>query len=404
MADLQKPGSPFRPGQRASVEVFVGRAAESERIVQRGARQTSLGKPTMFFVRGEYGIGKSSLANYCLQVAEQEHGLMGITASLAGQTTLVGVAESILQALVTSAARDKGRWEILKEKFARYVKSASLFGFEINPAALRDESVNYADVTNFLGVLGSTLERLMANKEKAIKGIFLVLDEINGVASEPMFAHFLKGVVDRNALAPRPLPLCLVLCGTPDRWRDLVEAHEPVGRIFDVVEVAPLADVEARAFFARTFGSVGMTVEAQALESLVKFGSGQPRILHMLGDAAYWRDTDGLIDGKDAMNALSDTARDYTLRFVGPRILDELRSTDYRAILRQICQLDPLAPSFTKAELAQGLREAQRRKLDNFLQRLQQLRVLHKGRNRGEWVFNTPMVRTAIFLLDAASD
>ena len=76
--------------------------------------------------------------------------------------------------------------------------------------------------------------------------------------------------------------------------------------------------------------------------------------------------------------------------------------SDYRAILRKISLLDPMAPSFSKAVIAEGRNETERKKLENFLQRMQKLKVLRKGKNLGEWVFNTPLVRTAIFLLAEA--
>ncbi len=144
--------------------------------------------------------------------------------------------------------------------------------------------------------------------------------------------------------------------------------------------------------------AVGMTVEATALEQLVRYGSGQPRILHMLGDQAFWLDTDGRIDAGDVNQALVAAAADFTRKYVGPQILAELRSGDYRSILKKICDQDPLLASFSKAEVAAGLSEQERKKLDNFLQRMKQLNVLRQGQGKGEWVFNTPMVRTAMFL------
>lgn len=61
-AERNKGRSPFCPGQPVPVELFVGRRDQLKRIGQRGAAQTEQGKPTAFFVEGEYGIGKSSPA------------------------------------------------------------------------------------------------------------------------------------------------------------------------------------------------------------------------------------------------------------------------------------------------------------------------------------------------------
>ena len=131
MADLNKPRNPFLPGQPATVDLFVGRRAQIDHLLQRGVRQTALGKPTALFIEGEYGIGKSSLANYCLQAAEQEFGLLGVSASMAGQSELVGAAEAMLKALVPAAHRNKPLWLRVKDRLGRFVDSAELFGVSL---------------------------------------------------------------------------------------------------------------------------------------------------------------------------------------------------------------------------------------------------------------------------------
>jgi hypothetical protein len=175
-----------------------------------------------------------------------------------------------------------------------------------------------------------------------------------------------------------------------------------VGRIFDVIEVPALTGAESALFFRRAFDAAGMKVTAEALDQLVAYGSGQPRILHMLGDHAFWLDTDGTIDVEDAGRALIRAAEDFTVRYIGPQILAELRSPDYRSILRSISRQDPLLASFARSAVADGLSDSERKKLDNFLQRMKQLAVLRQGEAKGEWVFHTPMVRTAMFLFAEA--
>ena len=209
MSPLDKPRNPFLPGQPATVELFVGRQAQITHLLQRGVRQTALGKPTVFYIEGDYGIGKSSLANYCLQAAEQEYGLLGISASMAGQRDLTGAAESILKSLVTSAHRNRSSWAKVKDVLGRFVDSAQLFGVSLKLSEVAAAAPRLADVAGFLDTLRGLIAHLPAG-EGTRPGVFLVLDEINGIASNASFAHFLKGVVDRNALLAPAVPLCLV--------------------------------------------------------------------------------------------------------------------------------------------------------------------------------------------------
>lgn len=84
MSELSKGKSPFYPGQPVPVELFVGRKAQIDRILQRGVGQVAAGKPISMFIQGEYGVGKSSIANYVQRIAEKRHGLFPIYASLGG--------------------------------------------------------------------------------------------------------------------------------------------------------------------------------------------------------------------------------------------------------------------------------------------------------------------------------
>lgn len=396
-----KPRNPFLPGQPATVDLFVGRRSQIDRLLQRGARQTSFGKPTCFFIEGEYGIGKSSLANYCMLAAENEYGLLGVTASMAGQSDVDQAAEVVLKALIQATARDKSLWRRVSESLGKYVKDVHLFGVDLDLSAVRQAAPQFADVGGFLDTLRNVLHHVQP-KSGSKAGVFLVLDEINGIAANPQFAHFLKGIVDRNALADSPVPMCLVLCGTPERRRELIASHEPVGRIFDVIDVPHLSGVESEHFFQIAFESVGMTLDPSALGQLAFFGYGQPRILHMLGDQAFWLDTDGRIDDQDVAKAVVAAAEDFTTKYIGPQILKELRSPDYRSILKKISSQNPTTPSFKRAAVAGGLEAGELKKLDNFLQRMKDLNVIRSGDDKGEWVFNTPMVRTAMFLMAQA--
>lgn len=71
MSGNAKGKSPFYPGQPVPIELFVGRSAQIERVLTRGAGQVAEGKPTAVFIQGEYGIGKSSMAG-CLQAMAEK--------------------------------------------------------------------------------------------------------------------------------------------------------------------------------------------------------------------------------------------------------------------------------------------------------------------------------------------
>jgi AAA ATPase domain len=387
--------SPFFPDQPVPVELFVGRSAQIEHIMTRGVGQVAQGKPVSVFLEGEYGIGKSSVARFTQWMAERTNGLLGIYATLERAETMDDVGAAILEATLRSGAYDPKFGEKIREGMAKYVGQQSFFGLTIHADALRKEAPNIA--RGLLPFLSQTLDRVRSD---GASGIFLVLDEINGVANNAKFAAFLKAIVDSNAaisLEKPTLPLLLMVCGVEERRRQLIAQHESVGRIFDVVSIERMSSEEMNEFFLKAFESVNMAVDDEALATMTHYAAGFPKLMHLIGNAAYWRDRDGKIDTGDALDAVFDAADEVGKRYVNQQVYDALRSRDYRSILDKIGKMG-LTMSFMKHDVQKDLTEAEKRKFNNFLQKMKSLHVLKSGDVSGEYVFNMRMVRLYIFL------
>jgi hypothetical protein len=79
-------------------------------------------------------------------------------------------------------------------------------------------------------------------------------------------------------------------------------------------------------------------------------------------------------------------------KFVDPQVYDALHSKDYHRILDKLSSLD-FDLSFSKNEVAKGLSQEEKKKFDNFLQRMKKLKVLVSGAERGEYVFCDRLTR-----------
>lgn len=395
VTEITKGKSPFYPGQPVPVELFVGRSAQIERILKRGVGQVSPGKPAAFFIQGEYGIGKSSIAGFIQSIAEKDYGLQGIYAPLGGASNLTETAMAVLEAAVRSGTHESGKSEILRNWLSRYIGKQDLFGFSLNLEALRLDAPKLSTPFGMLSFLGDHLER---STEKGIRGVVLILDEINGVTANPQFAHFIKGMVDTNALSPSPLPLLLILCGVEERRREMISNHQPVDRIFDVVEIDPMTKDEMEEFFRKAFDSVKMGMEPEAVNMLIHYSAGFPKIMHLVGDAAYWLDKDSLVDKDDAARAVVLAAEEVGKKYVDQQVYRALRSSDYRSILAKIAKMGPDTLTFTKSQVISGLTDSEKSKFNNFLQKMKKLNVIRSGDIQGEYVFNLRMVRLYIWL------
>jgi len=73
-------------------------------------------------------------------------------------------------------------------------------------------------------------------------------------------------------------------------------------------------------------------------------------------------------------------------------VLQALRSRDYKAILSKLAD-SQFDLAFNKKDIQRGISDIQNKKLNNFLQRMKKLKVLKQGEERGEYIFNSRLVR-----------
>src|SRR3989338_4467270 len=176
MDNLNKGKSPFYPGQPVPVDFFTGRFNEIQRII-RAIKQVELGKPQAVFLTGEYGIGKSSLAGFLKFYAERNNRILGIHVLLGGAETLEDVAEKTVEAVIKQQIYEESRAEKVRNLLSKYIGQQNLFGLNINFEALKADAPNLSH--GYLPFLHDLLDRL---KSDNVKGIMLILDEINDIS------------------------------------------------------------------------------------------------------------------------------------------------------------------------------------------------------------------------------
>jgi hypothetical protein len=163
-----KGNSPFFPDQPVPAELFVGRAAQIDHIMTRAVGQVAAGKPVYVFLEGEYGIGKTSVARFTQWLAERNHGLLGIYATLDRAESMDDVGAAVLKATLRSGVYNPKLGEKIREWMARFIGDQSLFGINIHAEAIRKEAPNVAH--GLLPFLGQTLERV---RDDGARGIYL---------------------------------------------------------------------------------------------------------------------------------------------------------------------------------------------------------------------------------------
>ena len=214
--------SPFSSGQLASVESFVGRLPEIERL--RGMVHASTqGRFRIGFVSGERGIGKSSLAAFVRRLVEGEQDVAGCHVFLGGVQDHREMLRRTFDRILNESI-DKPWHRQLMDLFGDRVSKVGLFGvtLELNLAE-RDMQALERDFV-------SSMRRLLNSFQEHPKALFLILDDINGLAGSAGFANWLKSTVDEIATSGDELRLCILVVGLEERRRELVEKQPSLAR------------------------------------------------------------------------------------------------------------------------------------------------------------------------------
>ncbi|KAF5416729.1 MAG: hypothetical protein C5S48_02120 [Candidatus Methanogaster sp.] len=360
-----KENSPFTPGNPAPVELFVGRVEQIEEIL-RYVRQTSSGRQENVFLAGERGIGKSSLAAFLRHLVDREN-FLTIHVFVGGVTDLEELVRRIFEQILKET--NKQTWfDEISGFFGKYAKQVDLFGISVsfNPPQEDLEGL----VRNFPEALKNIMEKIKNEK----KGLFIVLDDINGISETPEFANWYKSFVDDVATHYMDFPTIIMPIGIPE-IRDVLSEHQPsLMRIFRVVDIDKLSDKDVNEFFKKTFGKVDMEVESEAMELMTRFSSGLPIFMHEIGDAVFWSDNDGIISADDAIVGVMDAAERIGKKYLDPKVYRAIRSERYRSILRKLGER-PIN-RFLKSEIESKLNAKEKNVFNNFLRKMKELGII----------------------------
>ena len=359
--------SPFRPGQPAPLEFFVGRNAEIERL--RGmVRGSARGRFGIGFASGERGIGKSSLAAFVRHLAERDNDAVGCHVLLGGVQDLGEMLRRTLDRLLKQSI-DRPWHRQLVEFFGNRVRKAGLLGvtLELN---LRD-----GDLSSIVHDFVPSMRRLSKEIREHKRSIFLILDDINGLAGNAEFANWLKSTVDEIATSHQETRLCILVVGLEERRRELIANQPSLARVFEPIDIAPWSDEEMTEFYRNSFRAANAEISDENLQELGLFTGGLPVLAHEIGDAVWRTARHPSIKDEEVTKGIITAAEMIGRKLLEPQVFNAIRSERYRSILREIAG-ERVRLRFTRSEILQRLTGTDRGALDDFLRRMRKLGAL----------------------------
>lgn len=331
--------NPFIPDSIADPSMFAGRVSEIEKV-KRSLFQAKHGNPAHLLLTGERGIGKSSLMNYVylmargkVPVAEEAFNFLTVSTDLSGVECKADVIEVILRELRSAlnsidALRNKAKkaWDFLSRWEA--------LGVSYN-APVTDASTDSAldDLVSVLNDIAST---------RGCDGVAVLMDEADSPPASADLGSLLKIITER--LARRECrKVNFTIAGQLSIVDKLRESHESSLRIFTMLDLQPLTNLEQREVVLRGMRLANeknlqtTNIEDRAVERLAELSEGYPHFIQQYSYSAFEADVDDLITVKDVEEgAYSENGAIWSIgkKYFDSLYFSKISSDQYRKVLR----------------------------------------------------------------------
>lgn len=383
----------FQPGQPVSPDRFKGREDIINEIIKYFPSITS-GNPQHFFITGKRGIGKTSLANFISDLANKNYSMITAHIMNDGVHNIDELVTQIIERILNSIKSEK--WsERIFDLLRDNIESVGIGGLNIKFKPSNIELENIRD--NFAFYLCD-----LVNQFKDKDGLFIIIDDINGLSDTPEFANWYKSFADTMATSIDKAPIGMMLTGYPEKFNKLYEHNQSITRIFHTQELLGLSNNEIKNFYRDIFSINNISIDNIALNNMTKYSSGMPTMMQEIGDATFWMDTDNHIDYNDSMNGIIDAGQRIGLKYLQPLIDKKIRSENYLSLFKKIgyeLAVTPNAP-FTKKTFSDVLNEQESKVFKDFISRAKKLGIIElaSSKKQGEYQFTNQLYPIYFFI------
>lgn len=372
--------TPFQPSNPVRPENFKGRSDIIHKII-RYIPNALNNEAQHFFLTGNKGMGKTSISDYIINYVEDEYNLATSYTSNKGNNSIDVLATKILINLLNNMPKESRRKKV-KTWFGEHVSELKVIGttlrFNVDPQ--KQEKIKQ----DFIIYLNQAYEDL----KKRYNGIFIVIDDINGLSDSHEFVEWYKQLADTIIVDKHyQIPIYFLLIGYPEKFDKLVEQETSFGRIFYTDNIDELTDQEVEEFFKDTFQTIGVTIEDQALKLMTQYSSGVPLTMQQIGDSIFWNLTKNKITISEAKNGIKEAAQELQKRQIR-RVLTHVKTPEHEKILLKMGE-NKLS-KFTQQDIKEILTPQEQEILPEFINKMLQIdmiKIIDEWNNTTEYEF-----------------
>ena len=390
--DYEDKESPFQPGFPVSPDYFMGRKKIVDKIL-RYVPKVYKGNPQHYFITGKKGMGKTSLAKYVQNLSNDK--LLEVYISNKGNDSLEILTNQIIEGILSKIPKNSAL-EKAKNIFGS-IDNLEFNGAKVNFKPKSELSKNI--INDFAYYLNKFYKDLPNNK-----GIFLVIDDINGFSESKEFANWYKRLVDIMTVNDEyNIPIYFLLAGYPEKFNQLVLQDESFARIFRYDNLDNLSDDEVKDFFIDMFKSQNISINPDALNLMTEYSSGLPLMMQEIGEDVFWATDTNNVSLDNAIEGIIEAGEIIGRRQIKPVMDSSIRSKTYNDIFSKLGEYGK--DFFRKSEFEKHLNNTEKKAFPNFLKRATELNILESvGKDKsGEYKFSNKLYLLYFMILNLNS-
>jgi len=277
--------NPFTPGSGLFPPYFADREREVREFRQR-LLSTIEGKPRHLAVLGEWATGKTSLLIQLRRLAREEGALA--TLSVANPEETQAFIGSLIRtlSLEVQAAYGESLWKRLAKAVGLQAVSLSALGASLE---FRFASAGEAQLS-LREYLRSLWEQL--RDPGCVPAVLIAIDDLDLIPDFRQTMVLLRNTAMELGLTGAKV--MIVVAGTPVLFEKMWEAHAPLVRFFEPLELGCLPEEAAREAVTKPLEGSGVRFEPEVVERIARLSQGQPYYLQELAYHAFETAQDGV--------------------------------------------------------------------------------------------------------------
>lgn len=386
------PESPFEPGHHVSPDNFKGREKDIVKIIRYMPKIINKGVPEHFFVIGKRGMGKTSFVKFVGNKVEEDFHMLPIYVNNEGRDNIEDLIQLILEGMFKELAKTKKGKKIIED-----------FIGNINEIKLPGVGISLDNKKDFVKNVKNNFAEFLLNISNSLKdndGIFLIIDDINGLSKTSEFPNWYKGLSETIDFSDKKVPIAFTLVSYRENFNKLTEHNPSFSRIFHLIEIDHLDDEDIKTFFIDSFEKYDMEFEDnKSLLDMVYYSWGMPLAMQQIGEETFWNVKSNVINEEMVLKGILNAAIEIGKKQIS-LILDKIENDEYENILLKLGKNKLIL--FDKSEIINILSESENSILDDFLKQMKELNMLeHVGRKVNEKYTFTNRLYFVYFLIIA---